>query len=289
MTVAYAARFAAGGFSGLLWGMLAGYARRIARPSLAGRALAVASIGTPAGLAVGTPLGSWLGTTAGWRWAFAGLAALTVITLALVLLLVPDAPGQPAETRMSLLRVAVVPGVAAILAIITTWMIAHNTLYTYLASYLRAAGTDVPIDLALVTFGVAAVAGLAVTGAVIDRALRPLALASMALFAVTGVILATSPPRTTLLFAITLWGLAYGGAATQLQTAIANASGPNADVANSMLGVAFNIAIFAAGVLGAVLISAYDGLALTAVMIALAAIALTISAATRSTSFHAAR
>ena len=36
-------------------------------------------------------------------------------------------------------------------------------------------------------------------------------------------------------------GRGYGGAATLLQTAIADAAGPNADVANSMLGVAFNL------------------------------------------------
>ena len=36
-------------------------------------------------------------------------------------------------------------------------------------------------------------------------------------------------------------GIAFGGAAAQLQTAISAASGENADVANSMLGVAFNL------------------------------------------------
>ncbi|MBX9918513.1 MAG: MFS transporter, partial [Mycolicibacterium frederiksbergense] len=45
------ARVLAGACSGLLWGLLAGYARRISPPRHAGRALAVASIGVPAGLA----------------------------------------------------------------------------------------------------------------------------------------------------------------------------------------------------------------------------------------------
>lgn len=45
--LSYVARFVAGAFSALLWGMLAGYARRITSPARAGRALAVASIGTP--------------------------------------------------------------------------------------------------------------------------------------------------------------------------------------------------------------------------------------------------
>ena len=50
--------------------------------------------------------------------------------------------------------------------------------------------------------------------------------------------------------------LGYGGAATQLQTAVSEASGENADVAYSMLGVAFNLAIFGAGILGALLLIA---------------------------------
>ena len=286
MPLSYAARFVAGAFSGLLWGMLAGYARRITPAGLAGRALAVASLGTPVGLAIGTPLGSWLGSTVDWRWAFAALALLTVLTLALAGTLVPDAPGQAAETRTPPVRVLALPGVAAVLAVIATWMIAHNIMYTYVAPYLRDAGVGVSVELALVAFGVAALVGLAVTGAVIDRWLRAVTLASIALFATAGVVLLVGHgSRTAVLAAVVAWGVAYGGAATQLQTAVADASGPDADVANSMLGVAFNIAIFAAGVLGAVVLRTDDGLALPVVMAVLAAVALAVAVVTRSTAF----
>ena len=288
MPLSYAARFAAGAFSGLLWGMLAGYARRITPKALAGRALAIASIGTPVGLAVGTPLGSWLGSAVDWRWAFAALSALTVITLALAHTLVPDAPGQAAETHTPLLRVLALPGVAAILAVIATWMVAHNILYTYVAPYLRDAGVAIPVELALVTFGGAALVGLATTGAVIDRSLRGLTLASIALFVTAGlVLLLAHTSRTAVLAALIAWGLAYGGAATQLQTAVAEASGPNADVANSMLGVAFNLAIFGAGVLGALVLGRYDGLGLPVVMAVLAAVALALAVINRSTALPA--
>ena len=284
MPLSYVARFVAGAFSGLLWGMLAGYARRITPTALAGRALAVASIGTPMGLAVGTPFGSWLGSTVDWRWAFAALALLTVVTLVLALTLVPDAPGQAAATHAPLIRVLALPGVAAILAVISTWMIAHNITYTYIAPYLRDADVAVSVELALVTFGVAALVGLAITGAVIDRSLRALTFASITLFVTAGaVLLLGHESRTAVLAAVVAWGIAFGGAATQLQTAVANASGPNADVANSMLGVAFNVAIFAAGVLGAVVIANFDGLGLPVVMAALAAVALTLAVVTRST------
>lgn len=284
--LSFGARFVAGAFSGLIWGMLAGYARRITAPEHSGRALAVASIGTPIGLALGTPLGSWLGTATDWRWSFGALSILTIVTAILAAVLVPDAPGQPAATHVPLVRVLSIRGVAVILTLIVTWMLAHNILYTYIASYLRAAGIQLSVDVALVTFGVAALIGIGITGAVIDRALRPLVFGSIALFIAAGLVFITGHESVVaVVIAIVLWGIAFGGAAAQLQTAISAASGENADVANSMLGVAFNLAIFAAGVVGAVLIGTYNGLVLPIVMIGLAAIALVTAITGRRAAF----
>ena len=280
------ARLLAGAFSGLLWGMTAGYARRITAPHQAGRALSVASVGTPVGLAVGTPLGSWLGTTFDWRWSFGVLAILTAATLLLAVFLVPDAPGQRAGTRVPLSRVFAIPGVAVVLGVIVSWMLGHNIMYTYIGSYLRGAGLDLPVDIALVTFGAAAIAGIAITGAVIDKGLRRLVLLSLGSFVVAGAIFIVGHASLlAVLAAIVLWGIAFGGAAAQLQTAISAASRENADVANSMLGVAFNLAIFAAGVSGAVVISSLDGMVLPAALVGLAAVALVIAVAGRRTAF----
>jgi predicted MFS family arabinose efflux permease len=283
-------RLLAGACSGLLWGMLAGYARRITVPTLAGRALAVASLGTPVGLAVGTPFGSWLGTTFTWRWSFGALSVLMALTLLLAVVLVPDAPGQPAESHLPVGRVLTIPGVALILAVILAWMVAHNTVYTYISSYLRAAAVPLSVDVALVTFGVAALGGIAITAALVDRTLRTLLLASIGLFTAAGVILLVGQQSlTAVIVAIVCWGLGYGGAATQLQTAMSEASGENADVANSLLGVSFNLAIFTGGVLGAFLLGPSAGTTLPAVMIGLPLIALVIARAARRTAFPSGR
>ncbi|MGY4858599.1 MFS transporter [Cryobacterium sp. AP23] len=290
LVLSLATRFLAGGFSGLLWGMLAGYAWRITARELAGRALSIASLGTPIGLAVGTPFGSWLGSALDWRWSFGALSALTLVTIGLAVVFVPDAPGQRAATRMPIHRVVMIPGVAAILAVIFVWMLAHNTVYTYIAAYLRAAAVGLTVDLALVTFGVAALAGIWMTGAVVDRALRPLVLGSITLFAVAGgILLLGQNSLVAVLVAIALWGVAFGGAAAQLQTAIGEASGANADTANALLGVSFNLAIFAAGVLGAVLIAGGNGLILPVAMIGLAAVALVIAGLARRSAFPVGR
>ena len=290
VVLSLAMRVLAGAFSGLLWGMLAGYARRITAPALAGRALAVASLGTPVGLAVGTPFGSWLGTTFDWRWSFGTLSVLMAVTFVLAVLLVPDAPGQRAESHLPVARVLTIPGVAVILVVILAWMVAHNTVYTYTSSYLRAAEAALSVDVALVTFGVAALGGIAITAALVDRMLRRLLLLSIGLFTTAGAILLVGQQSlTAVVIALVCWGLGYGGAATQLQTAVSMASGENADVANSMLGVAFNLAIFGGGVLGAVMISHSASVALPAVMIGLPLLALAIAGAARRTAFPVGR
>jgi predicted MFS family arabinose efflux permease len=286
IVLSLAARFVAGAFSGLLWGMTAGYARRISSPQRAGRALAIASVGTPVGLAVGTPFGSWLGTSLDWRWSFGTLAVLTLLAAVLAMVLVPDAPGQEAASRLPLTRVLQLPGIAVILAVIGAWMLAHNVVYTYVSAYLRAADLPLSVDVALVVFGVAAIGGLVITGAVLDHALRPLVLVSITLFIVAGaVLLGGQQSVVAVLVAIVVWGLAFGGAAAQLQTAMSIASGENADVANTTLSVAFNVAIFAAGVMGAVVVGTLGGIALAVVMIGLALAALSIAVAGRRTAF----
>ncbi|MFE7520498.1 MFS transporter [Streptomyces halstedii] len=289
-TVALVARFVGGAFSGLLWGMLAGYARRVVAPEHAGRALAVAMTGTPLALGVGTPLGAWLGSTVGWRWSFAAMSLLSVVVIVFAEFLVPDAPGQTARTRAPLRRVLAIPGVATVLAVVFVWMLAHNLLYTYIASYLRQMRLGLRPDIALLVFGVAALGGIWITGVFIDRALRRLTLASVALFIVAGAFLAAAQQSTVLaLLAIVLWGLAFGGSATQLQTAMGEAAGENADAANAMLTTSFNLAIFAGGAAGAVVVDGVGAPALPAGMVALALVALVTVGFGRRAAFPAGR
>lgn len=281
-------RFVCGACSGLLWGMLAGYARRISPPGSAGRALAIASLGTPVGLAIGTPFGSWLGTSFGWRWSFALMSALSLLIVVLGRFLLPDAPGGRAAAQLPLRRVLRLPGVAAILLVIPLWMLAHNTMYTYLSAYLRAVSATIPVDRALVLFGVCALLGLAVTGVVLDRALRSLVLGSLVVFVLAGCVFLLAGASSTGLVvgALVAWGLAFGGAAAQLQSAMARAAGENADVANSFIGVSFNLAIAAAGVVGALLLHGGSaGSSLPALMLVLGGAALVVVSTARRHAF----
>ncbi|MEU5139345.1 hypothetical protein [Streptomyces sp. NPDC021139] len=82
----------------------------------------------------------------------------------------------------------------------------------------------------------------------IDRALRKLTMASVTLFIVASALLDAAHQSTVLaLLAIALWGIAFGGSATQAQTAMGEAAGDNADAANAMLTTLLNMALVAVG------------------------------------------
>jgi predicted MFS family arabinose efflux permease len=280
-------RFVAGAFTGVIWGILAAYGRRISPPYRGGLALAVVSAGAPLGFALGTPLGASIGAAFGWRWSFGGLSALAVLVLALIAALVPDAPGQRgAIANIPLRRVLLMPGVPIVLAVIAVWMLAHNTIYTYIAPYLRATGTGLRPDLVLLVYGIASLAGIALTAALIDRHARALLHGSAALFvaAALALVIGHASPAAVL-GATATWGIAFGGASAQLQSALTLAGREHSDIANSFLPVAFNIAIFAAGITGAVLLDQFDALSLAALMAALGAVAFLLTLYGRRTAF----
>ena len=285
-------RFVAGAFSGVIWGMLAAYGRRISPPRNAGLSLAIVSTGAPVGFALGTPLGSWLGMTFDWRWSFIGLSLVAVVAGLLIAALAPDASGQGpvSETseKLPLGRVFRIPGVAIILAVILTWMLAHNTIYTYISPYLRATSSTLTVDVLLLIFGIASIGGVVITGALLDRHPRPLLHTSVALFIAAGTLLLVGSGSTVVIVvAAVLWGVTFGGAAAQLQAALTSVGGENADVANSFLPVAFNIAIFIAGILGAAALTRVDGLVLPVIMIVFGAVALLLTILGRRTAFRA--
>jgi len=249
------ARFLAGAAAGLAWSQLAAYARRMVSPQQQGRAMAIAMVGTPIALSIGVPLGTWLGTSIGWRLAFGVMSGLSVALIIWILAVVPDYPGTKSESRVSLGRVAAMPGVRAVLAVVLFWMLGHNILYTYIAPFATRAGLASNVDLVLFVFGAAALLGIWITGRVVDRALRSSVLTSLLVFALTAFALiwfGTSP--IALLVASAVWGLTFGGAATQLQTALADTAGDGADVALSMNVVVWNTAIAGGSAIGGVLL-----------------------------------
>ena len=282
-----AARFFAGVAAGLAWSLIAGYARRMVLPHQQGRAMAIAMVGTPIALSLGVPLGTWLGGAVGWRSAFGIMSALTVLLIFWVLAKVPDYPGQQGRERLALRKVLATPGVRPVLATVMAWMLAHNILYTYIAPFVAQANLLDRIDLVLLIFGVAALAGIAITSRFVERHLRSTVLVSLLAFfaaSLSFVWLATLP--AAIYIGVAVWGLSFGGAATLLQTALADAAGDGADVALSMNVVAWNSVIAGGGVLGGILLDRWGAQTFPLALTVLLALGLLIVWSARENGFR---
>jgi predicted MFS family arabinose efflux permease len=214
------------------------------------------------------------------------MSTLTLILIVWVLIKVPDYPGQASSQRLALGKVLTLPGVRSVLGVVFTWMLAHNILYTYIAPFVSASGLTEHVDLVLLVFGLAALLGIAVTGRVVDAHLRSTVLLSLATFAAVSVLFglsSTSP--VAICVGVFIWGLTFGGAATLLQTALADAAGSGADVALSMNVVVWNSAIAGAGILGGVLLDQWGVQSFPWVVLVLLLLSLAIATKARDGGF----
>ncbi|MEV0196544.1 MFS transporter [Nonomuraea sp. NPDC050691] len=252
------ARFVAGVAAGVVWALLAGYARRLAPAHLQGKAMAIVMAGIPAALSLGVPAGTFAGGALGWRVTFWAMTAIAAVLLAWIAALVPDHPGQRAGGRPPLLRTLTVPGVAPVLLVTLLFVLAQTILYTYVATLLNANGMGEAVDLVLLIFGVASLASIWLVGAHIDRRLRPLTIAAVVLVAVAAAVLAVAARNPVLVYAAAgLWGLGWGGVPTLLQTAAGDAGGEAADTAQAALVTLWNAAMAAGGAVGGVLLGLF--------------------------------
>jgi len=252
--------------------------------------MALAMLGIPLALALGVPLSAWFGVLLGWRGVFGLLSGLSLVLMVWVLCKVPDYPGQASTRRLPMRKVLGTPGVRPVLMVVMFWIMAHYTLYTYIAPFLASIGLADRLDWALLTFGIAALGGIWMTGLWVDRRLRGLVLLSLGAFTLVSLMLGFGGAPTTVTFiGIAVWGLSFGGAPTLLQTALADTAGDGADVAQSMLVTAFNLAFAASGVLGGLLLETLGPSAFPWVILGLLLIALVVASAAKPHGFKAGR
>ena len=283
------ARFLAGVSAGLLWALLAGYATRLVPDHQKGRAIAVAMVGTPLALSLGVPAGTLLGNLLGWRLCFGIMSGLALLLVVWVRIKLPDFAGQAAGRRQSLGHVFTLPGVRSVLLVVLAFVLAHNILYTYIAPFLVTAGMADRTDLVLLVFGLTSLLGIWVVGTLIDRHLRMMTLASTVLFGLSAVALGLAADSPAVVYAaVAAWGLAFGGVPTLFQTALADAAGEAADVAQSMLVTAWNLAIAGGGMAGGLLLAQFGGWAFPPAVLMLLLVTLLVVGLAKRNGFPAA-
>jgi predicted MFS family arabinose efflux permease len=251
------ARFAAGAAAALVWSLLTGYARSLVRADMQGKAVAVSEVGQPIALAAGVPTGTLLASVVDWRWVFAGISVAAVLLAVWIITVVPEVPGEasaPSDSaagghQKSLWSVLTLPGVLPLLGVSLVWVLAHNTLYTYISPVLEPTGLNPAVGLAV--FGVCSFLGITVTGFVIDRSLRMMTLASVLLTGIGALVLANPGAGAAVAcIAVAVWGFGFGGAPSLLQTALADRAGERVDAAQSVFVTVFNAAVAGGGLVG---------------------------------------
>lgn len=280
--ITMAARFLAGVSAGLVWALLAGYAARMVPDEKKGRAIAIAMVGTPLALSLGMPAGTLLGSLIGWRMCFGIMSVMAVGLMVWVRIRVPDFAGLAAGKRLPLRQILTLAGVRPVLFVVLTFVLAHNIFYTYIAPFLASVGMAERTDLILLVFGVASLLGIWVIGVFVDRYLRLLTLISTVLFALSAFVLGVMNDMPAAVYmAVAVWGLSFGGAATLFQTAIARNAGDAADVAQSMLVTAWNLAIAGGGIVGGILLDSLGSTAFSPAVVLLLLSALAVIWAAR--------
>ncbi|MFD7476565.1 MFS transporter [Streptomyces sp. NPDC059837] len=142
-----------------------------------------------------------------------------------------------------------------VLLVVFLYVMAHNVLYTYIASFLAPVGLDGSVSAVLLVFGVASLVSIWITGILIDRHLRLLMISSTALFALAVLALGLLASLPVVVFlSAALWGLAFGGAASLLQTAASNAAGDAVDSVQPVIVTVWNIGIAGGGAVGGLLL-----------------------------------
>lgn len=257
------ARALGGASHAVFFSVSIGYASRLVRPHLAGRALALVTLGASAGFVLGVPLSTSLGTAVGWRTAFLVLAGACALAGVLTALLLPSVPGggaPPADAARGARRTA--------LAQVTTAnalaYLGHYTVYTYVSVLLLAAGfTTAALGPALLLIGALGLIGAWYAAARLDARPRQTSVVTLAVVAVGVLGLGLAFPGTVgTLAAAAVWSVGFGAVAAVFQAAAIRTRGASPDVVGALVNSTANIGIGGGAALGALVL---DGAGVAAV------------------------
>jgi DHA1 family inner membrane transport protein len=210
---------------------------------------------------VGVPLANWLGQAVGWRWSFALVSLLAILTMVSVRLFAPNTPADPASSPLRELSALRRGQVWLTLGIGAVGFGGLFSVYTYLADTL-AAVTHVSAAVAplvLSVFGVGLTVGNMVIPLYADRAIMRTA---GLLLLWTAAVLALYPlmAGNVWLIMLSVFLIGMGGAlATVLQTRLMDVAEHAQGLAAALNHSAFNTANALGPFLGGLAIAAGYG------------------------------
>ncbi|MCT9809088.1 MFS transporter [Acidovorax sp. Be4] len=242
-----AARILVGFCMGGIWAIAGGLAARLVpRPDI-GWATSVIFGGVAAASVLGVPLGALIGDFAGWRWAFAGMALLSGLVLALHLAVIPALPSASTATlRQFAQQLGGNRLLQAGLGLTLLLVAGHFMAFTFVRPLLLSLPEfDAQwVGALLLAYGVAGIAGNFLAGTIAARR-TVLTLTAIALGLLLTPVLLLSLGRTPVGAGAVLlvWGLAYGGVSVGLMTWMMKAAPRALEIATALYVSVFNVGI----------------------------------------------
>ncbi|WP_460416670.1 MFS transporter [Pseudomonas sp. microsymbiont 2] len=241
-----AARVLVGFCIGGIWAIAGGLAARLVANPAVGLATAIIFGGVAAASVLGVPLGAMIGDFVGWRWAFAGMAALSALVLLLHLAVLPPLPVASAVTARQFFAQSGNRTLRIGLLLTLLLVAGHFLTFTFVRPLLLGwSGFDGQwIGALLFAYGVAGMTGNFLVGLLASK--RPgttLALIALGLLLVPAMFLSVGHTPVGGTIALLTWGLAYGGVSVGLMTWMIKAAPSAVEVATALYIAVFNGAI----------------------------------------------
>ena len=140
-------------------------------PEHRGRAIAFIFLGWSLASVLGLPMANWIGETFGWRWAFSGIALLSLAAAAWVYAVMPAGVRPAAISLAAWKKALATPSLMAIVAVTFLFGAGQFTLFAYFTPYFRDVlqASMNESSLLLVWFGIFGVIGNLALTRFIDR------------------------------------------------------------------------------------------------------------------------
>ena len=239
------------------WSMAVAVAAQLVPAEHLGRAMMIVNTGVSLATVVAVPLGAFLGAVWGWRAVFVLVAAMSVAAAVAQIVLLPrvaPAQGSGVRTLLTALRSPVM-----IVGLLGIALLAGGHFAGF--TYIRLGAADIPgltaggLAILLAAYGVGGFAGNIIAGIVADRRLRTALVVMPAVLGTAVTVFALLPEQVPLAFAaVVLWGFAFGGVPTLVQTWAARVEPERMEAAGGLVVAAFQLAIALGAAAGGLLV-----------------------------------
>ncbi|QNQ11386.1 MFS transporter [Sphingomonas alpina] len=256
------------------WALSVAVVARVAGVNSIGRGMAIVTLGVSLATIAAPALGALISDWLGWRVAMAMTAGLAALAMLLQALSLPSLPATTSNSLSDVLRLTRRRGIQLGMLAILLLMTGHFAGSVYVRPFLEQVALlpTVPIALALLGFGIAAVVGNVAGGRLADANIRMALVTTSALMGLAAFALVLAGAHVAVAFIfVTLWGFAFGMAPVVLPTNLSRAAPDALEATGSLMVVSFQVAITIGAVVGGYAVDTYGAIApltLTAILAA---------------------